>query len=352
MHDGRRITAPSTFATVADANAWLDNESSARARGTWIDPTRGKLTFREYSVRFMAEWPGLADTTREQYQSLLDLHILPTFGDMALSAIIPSDVRSWFTPLSKRHPSTAAKAYRRLAHMMKIAAQDELILKSPVHIVGAAEEPVSERPTLTMEEFDALLEVAPERLRALLVMAAWCAFRRGEIRGLRRKNIDLVAGFVTVDQTRPVTMSGKEVVKGPKSKAGGRRIAIPPEAIPQIELHLEKFVGPFPESIVFTGDDGERYPVRTLYKRYDKARRAIGRPEVTLHDLRHSGLTWAGQAGATGAELMYRGGQSDLKTVSRYQHTTQQRDSDLASRMSRRDRAEHPENGHPKAAGA
>jgi integrase len=69
--------------------------------------------------------------------------------------------------------------------------------------------------------------------------------------------------------------------------------------------------------------------------RFDKARKAIGRPEVTLHDLRHSGLSWAGQAGATGAELMYRGGHGDLKTVARYQHTTAERDADLASRISR-----------------
>jgi integrase len=111
--------------------------------------------------------------------------------------------------------------------------------------------------------------------------------------GLRRKDIDLKTGFATAGETRPVTMSGKEVVKGPKSKAGERKIAIPPDAIAGLTHHMDTFVGRFPEGLVFIGDDGERYPVRTLYERFDKARKAIGRPEVTLHDLRHVGLSWA-----------------------------------------------------------
>ncbi|GAB4083804.1 hypothetical protein GCM10028784_04340 [Myceligenerans cantabricum] len=55
-----------------------------------------------------------------------------------------------------------------------------------------------------------------------------------------------------------------------------------------------------------------------------------------FHDLRHTGLTIFAQEGATLAELMRRGGHSDIKVVLRYQHATMERDRELADRMSER----------------
>lgn len=57
-------------------------------------------------------------------------------------------------------------------------------------------------------------------------------------------------------------------------------------------------------------------------------------PRFTFHGLRHSGLTYAGQCGATLAELLRRAGHSDINTVLIYQHATRERDAALAERMS------------------
>ena len=59
-------------------------------------------------------------------------------------------------------------------------------------------------------------------------------------------------------------------------------------------------------------------------------------PRFRFHDLRHTGLTLFAQEGATQAELMRRGGHSDMRIVLRYQHATMTRDRELACRMSRR----------------
>ena len=53
-----------------------------------------------------------------------------------------------------------------------------------------------------------------------------------------------------------------------------------------------------------------------------------------FHDLRHTGLTRIAQEGATLAELMRRGGHSDVTVVLRYQKATMARDIELAARMS------------------
>ncbi len=52
-----------------------------------------------------------------------------------------------------------------------------------------------------------------------------------------------------------------------------------------------------------------------------------------LHDLRHTGLTIFAQQGATLAELLHRGGHSDVDVALRYQHATRERDEALTERM-------------------
>ena len=56
----------------------------------------------------------LAERTVELYRWLLDRHIEPTFGSYSLEDIAPSDVRVWHANSARKHPTTAAKAYRLL----------------------------------------------------------------------------------------------------------------------------------------------------------------------------------------------------------------------------------------------
>ena len=71
-----------------------------------------------------------------------------------------------------------------------------------------------------------------------------------------------------------------------------------------------------------------------LYDHYYAARRKAGRQDLRWHDLRHTGLTFAGQSGATLAELMARAGHSSAATALRYQHSTQSRDRMIAEQLS------------------
>ena len=103
--------------------------------------------------------------------------------------------------------------------------------------------------------------------------------------------------------------------------------------LPEIENHLGRFVGPEPDSWLFATQDGQPGVVRTINRAWDKARVAIGRPDLHLHDLRHSGLTWAAATGASVAELMRRGGHASPAAALRYQHATEDRDRTLAEAM-------------------
>ncbi len=72
----------------------------------------------------------------------------------------------------------------------------ELSLSGP----GAAVEraPVARSPRCPRSRL--LAGLMPEELRIAVVLAAWCQLRRGEVRGLRRKDVDLVLGVVTIEE--------------------------------------------------------------------------------------------------------------------------------------------------------
>ena len=79
---GRVVTR--TFKRRKDADVYANTTEADKLRGVVVDPRRAHVTFREYAGQCLADRPDLAVRTRELYGWLLDRHILPTFGDMAL----------------------------------------------------------------------------------------------------------------------------------------------------------------------------------------------------------------------------------------------------------------------------
>ena len=73
--------------------------------------------------------------------------------------------------------------------------------------------------------------------------------------------------------------------------------------------------------------------VRYLMDRYRPAREKAGRPDLTIHHLRYTALTRAGQHGATAAELLARAGHASQAAMAIYQRTTFDRDKALAEKI-------------------
>ena len=68
---------------------------------------------------------------------------------------------------------------------------------------------------------------------------------------------------------------------------------------------------------------------------WEKARAAIAKPNLRVHDLRHVGAVLAAQSGATTAELMHRLGHTTPQMALQYQHVAEGRDADIAERLSK-----------------
>lgn len=347
--DGRQYTArtpfdkPLTFETRADADAWLALRQSEIVRGAWrpVEPKPEVMTLQSYADAWLTDRQTkdghpLAQTTLDHYGQVLRDYIYPRFGKIAVTSIAAADVRRWYAGLkTKTGPTARAHAYGLLRTILNTAVADELIDGNPCRIRGAGQSKRARevRPA-TLDELEIIAITVPHRYRLMILLAAWCAMRFGELAELRRSDVDAAAGVIWV--RRGVTRTkGRHIVKGPKSESGKRDVNIPPHLMSAVRDHLNTHVTGrngllFPSS----SDPQKHMQPSTLYKVYYPARKAAGREDLRFHDLRHTGATMAAATGATLRELMDRLGHSSPSAALRYQHATAERDKAIAQALS------------------
>lgn len=191
-----------------------------------------------------------------------------------------------------------------------------------------------------------MAEAMPPAHRLLVLLADGIGLRFGELAELRRSDLDLKNGIVKVRRAVARSRSAGPVVKGTKSEAGARDIPLPPHLIPEVRKHLLEHTEPGRNGRLFPGTNGGYLAPSTFYGHaatFDKdgnqltagygwyeARRAAGRDDLRLHDLRHGALTEAARLGATLAELMALGGHSTSTAALRYQRSSSDRLTELA----------------------
>ena len=108
----------------------------------------------------------------------------------------------------------------------------------------------------TLNELDVMTEAMPPRYRLMLLLAAWCAMRFGELTELRRKDIDVVNGVVRIRRA-VVRVRGEFIVGTPKTDAGTRDVAIPPHLMPTVRQHLADHVERGRDALLFPAKQGE-----------------------------------------------------------------------------------------------
>ena len=66
------------FDRKIDAVRWLAAQEVALARGEWLDPEHGRMTFGDWSQHWRESIGHLKPSTRDRYERLLDHQVLPT----------------------------------------------------------------------------------------------------------------------------------------------------------------------------------------------------------------------------------------------------------------------------------
>lgn len=328
--DGLMRTADKTFATQTDADRWLVRQEAKIIDGDWRDPD-AKTVFGEYAEAWFKD-RDYAATTRERNASALNLHILPTFRAVPLREITTSQVRRWRTDLlgAGVGPATVAKSYQILRAILHTAVDDGLIERNPCRIKSAGTVNHAERPFLSVSEVYRLADAVPSRYRVLILLAAFCSLRFGELAALQRRDIDLEARTVSIRRSYAETRSDGLTVKAPKSAAGVRTVAFPASLVEELADHLTEYADAGRTGLVFVGPRGGVLRRNNFRRLWLRALDATGLGDVHFHDLRHTGNTLAATGGATTRELMHRMGHSSVRAALIYQHLVNGRDHQIA----------------------
>jgi integrase len=344
--DGQRRYAPETFDSKTAAGAWLSTIEADMLRGDWLDPDLGKIPLQEYGDRWIKE-RKLGVRTREEYERQFRLHIAPFLGTKQIGSISAESVRTWRRDLLEngRSEDTVAKAYRKLRAIMNTAVDDGRVKRNPCRIKGADKETPAERPVATVRQVFLLAQAIKARYAGLVLAAAFTGLRWGELIGLRRSDVDIQAGTVSVTRRLAQLSSGK-LVSGPtKSEAGVRTVAIPALILPDLKSHMDTYVEPGADALLFTGEKGAGLR-RGNWHRSAKWKKTVANAGLpagfTFHDLRHTGNNLAAASGASTRELMHRMGHGSMRAALIYQHATSERDQEIADTLSKRAEAERP----------
>jgi hypothetical protein len=160
-----------------------------------------------------------------------------------MTDLSPAAVRSWRAALNLKHPSTAAGAYRLLSAICRTAVEDEVIVRSPCRMKGGGAERAAERPTVAVAELATAVENVPEP------GSLHCCSPHGASFGGARSSACRGATSTgsmerSASRGRGQSSSGSSPVIGPpKTDAGARKVALPPNVAPVLEHHLNKHVG-------------------------------------------------------------------------------------------------------------
>lgn len=251
-HLGAQVPADITFATKAEARAWLATMETDILGGRHVNPTSGRELFGVYAARWL-EARYLRPRTRDTYASQL-IHILTEFENVELRQIAPTGVRAWHGRLAKSdlHANTVAKIYRLFRTMLDTAVDDGLLRVNPVHIKGAAVERSVERPELDWDDVQRIAAAIHPRFSALVWVGATSGLRFGELTGLTRRHVDLDERTLRVEQALMFIRDKGPTLGPPKSVAAHRTITIPVSAAQILAGHLHSYAEEGPDAFVFT----------------------------------------------------------------------------------------------------
>lgn len=366
-----------TFASEKLAWQWLRAERQLIDLDQWTPPAERRaaaereahpVTFGEYSQKWIDERQvkgrPLRPRTRDHYLDLRARWMAPLL-DRPLADITPEEAAAWYRRLPADKETMRSHCYALARSVFASALEDRLITEHPLHIRGAARHvKATEVDLFTAAEIQQLADAMPEPHRCLLLLAAWCGLRMGELCALRRSDVELhtkagqTTGKIHVRRAAVTIRTPNEprkttrVESETKSDAGRRTVTIPPHIVPEVKRHLKKHAQwgadgqVFPPSNPATSylTSGQIYGHATKHGKDGQvleagtgwygARESIGRPELSFHKLRHFAGTSYAIAGATQRELMAMMGHADAEVALRYQHVAQDRQAALAARMS------------------
>lgn len=159
--------------------------------------------------------PEVAESAWRNYRWVLRTYVLPRLGPVRLIDLHPARIQGMYAelltgggrkgrPLS---PRTVLQVHRTLHRAMEDAARWRELPRNPVDGVRAPRIHRKEMLTWTAAEAHKFLTLtADDRLHAAWVLALHTGMRRGELAGLRWKDVSFERGDISVNHSIAMTL--------------------------------------------------------------------------------------------------------------------------------------------------
>jgi integrase len=334
------------------AKAELRDRLNAVERERYVRPS--KLTFGAFADDFLATYPAKSELKRsseEGYRNIIENHLRPAFGSLPLTEITVARVDRYIASkkrqVQRRSPRVQGKAGYEARSINRHLNVLSLILGVAVkqgflreNVVARVERPKERKPKwriLRRDEFKRvevvfteLVSEAPdeaervwrEQARTVFLTVMGTGMRRGEVLGLRWKNVHLtdpeLGPWLRVEETW--VRGGKDT---PKSEAGERTVTLGPMLAEELAGHLGRTLYAAAEDRVFPHPHkGSPLDPKRYGKTFNEALRRAGIEDRVrpFHDQRHSNITNAAAASGNPMALMRQAGHSDFTTTLGYVH--------------------------------
>jgi integrase len=281
---------------------------------------------------------GVKLSTKSNYDSVLQMHILPVFGDMRMEEIVPLHVERFVQ--TKLASGLSTKTVRNLLLVLQailsLAVDNDLIARSPIRKRHKPTVDRHEKPIWSPAQLLNILSTAPTDLRAFFDCVALTGTRLGEALALKWKHVDLERRTLRIEHS---LWRGQLV--SPKTAASARSIPLGRALTETLRNHCEKSLFRGPADFVFCKRDGSPLDPDVLrkdvlYPILDRLGIPRKKGASGFHTFRHSAASIVNeQTGNLKLAQKFLGHSTIEMTADIYTHTSAEAEREAAVALER-----------------
>ena len=309
----RKKSTKRGFKTKHEAEEWLRN---------FLMTNQGdfNMLFNDFLKLYYADMENrLRENTLRSKRYIIDLKIVPYFGNSQMSKIKPADIRKWQdTLIQQGYAATYLKTINNQLNAIFNYAVKYYDLKSnPCFKAGSmGKSNAGEMKFWTKQEFMKFIDCVMDKRQSYVAFMTlyWTGMRIGELLALTPGDIDFEKRTISISKSYQ-RINGKDVITPPKTPKSKRVISIPEF----LAADLKDFIG----SIYGIEDDNRLFPVTKYFLEHEMLRgiKASGVKRIRLHDLRHSHASLLIEMGFTPLAIADRLGHERIETtLNTYSH--------------------------------
>ena len=325
--------------TKRDAERDLREVLLSLEQGAYVKPN--KITLGEWLKQWLKDYVSMktTDRTQESYTSIVERHLIPSLGKVALTDLQPMHIQSYYADkLNKGRADgkggLSARSivyhHRILSNSLDYAVKMGVAVRNVVKVVEPPRVAKVTMSTLSPEEVTKFLDVARETdYYVYFATLLYTGLRRGELLALRWRNLDLESGTLTVVETAYKLGNGEYRIKEPKTTQSRRTVTLPLSLVELFKvyradqelLRIQLGVSLNADDFVFIRPDGSPINPNAVTLAF---RRIITRAMlkgIRIHDLRHTHATLMLKAGVHPKVVSERLGHANIGiTLDIYSH--------------------------------